>query len=148
MLARSPRIFVAFLITSSLVTVPPASIAAVIKGGTPKTKAKRSKPVKIVGSNRNDVLNGTSGADQMRGKNGNDILNGNGGDDTISGDAGNDVIRGGPGVDVLLGGAGNDRIYARDGEPDTIACGKGRDIVWADSIDVVTADCEIVNVDD
>jgi len=159
MLARSIRILACSLCTTAFVAVPYASAAtiaaqpssaaaagAAAKRPKPKPKAKQPKPNKVIGTNGNDTLNGSSGVDLMRGRRGNDVLNGNAGNDTISGDAGNDVIRGGTGVDVLLGGAGNDRIYARDQEADTISCGNGRDIVWADEIDVVTGDCEIVRV--
>jgi hypothetical protein len=35
-------------------------------------------------------------------------------------------------------------VGARDGERDQITCGKGRDIVLADSLDIVAGDCESV----
>ena len=89
-------------------------------------------------------------------------------DDTVDGGAGerqrstggcgNDTITGGPGRDTINGdtnsvctsivclpGASNDVIHARDGEVDQIACGFGNDIVVADSIDVVSGDCEAVD---
>ena len=63
---------------------------------------------------------------------------------TLLGGGGPDRIRGGPGRDTIVGGDGNDRIFARDGEADRIACGKGRDIVVADGGDAVSRDCEVV----
>lgn len=54
------------------------------------------------------------------------------GDDTISGPA--------PAVDA---GAGADLIDVVGGTvASTVTCGKGFDVVWADSADVLSADCE------
>jgi len=56
-----------------------------------------------------------------------------------------DVIEGTPlWGDVILGLAGNDRIHANDGHTDKVNCGPGRDTVWADRTDKLTA-CEIVH---
>ena len=125
-----------------------------------------------VGTRGDDTIQGTSGADRITGRGGNDRLSGRGcndtvnggtGDDLVAGDAGNDVLIGGPGADTLLGGAGrdrlnvaarnratdtaaggagNDRVLARDGSPDQISCGPGRDFVQADAGDSVAGDCE------
>jgi PKD repeat protein len=84
-------------------------------------------------------LTGTSRADRLVGGAGSDV---------IRGGAGNDVIVGGAGRDTLSGGAGNDRIYAVDGAVDTISCGPGRDVVFADRIDRVARDCEVVHRSD
>ena len=45
----------------------------------------------------------------------------------------------------IRGTAGNDRIQAYNGRPDTVSCGRGRDIVTADSFDRVASDCEVVS---
>lgn len=140
MLKRSAVLTAVVALTLSMA---PAIGAALERHAGRHPKAKIGK---IVGTNKSDVLNGTDGPDKMLGKGGNDTMNGKAGNDTISGDAGNDVLRGGRGEDLLLGGGGNDRIYARDGERDTINCGKGRDVVWADAIDVITGGCEVVRV--
>jgi Ca2+-binding RTX toxin-like protein len=50
---------------------------------------------------RSEVVNGTSGGDQLAG---------GGGNDTMNGGAGNDYIYGGDGADVLTGGTGRDRF--------------------------------------
>ena len=71
---------------------------------------------RIVGTARNDVLRGTRHADTIYGKAGNDKLFGLGGNDT------------------LYGGPGADRI----------SCGPGRDTAYADKLDKVGADCEVV----
>ncbi len=63
----------------------------------------------------------------------------------IAGTARADVIEGTPlWGDVILAGAGNDRIHANDRHTDRIACGPGRDVVWADRSDRLTG-CEIVH---
>ena len=67
------------------------------------------------------------------------------GADTLTGSAGRDVLIGGKGKDTLRGGAGADRILARDGERDTVRCGRGKDTVQADKIDAVAKDCEKVS---
>ena len=91
----------------------------------------------IVGTNGNDVLVGTPGAD---------TIDGLGGADRIYGGAGPDLLIGGPGPDLLVGGPGNDRIAAEyDGSRDTIRCGPGYDVVTADQLDRVAADCELVS---
>ena len=89
---------------------------------------------------------------------GDDIIDGGAGNDNLQGNRGNDTITGGPGRDTINGdtnsvctsivclpGASNDVIHARDGEVDQIACGFGSDSVVADSIDVVSGDCEAVD---
>ncbi len=110
---------------------------------------------------------GDDTADEFRGGDDADNLTGNGGDDTLVGGGGNDCLAGGPGADRLAGskgadklfaGAGADtvtgsrgadRIWARDGVADDIDCGKGKkDVVRADSADVVARNCEKVHVRD
>ena len=77
----------------------------------------------IVGTNGNDTLTGTAGADTIQGRDGNDAIyglagndniDGGKGNDLIDGGAGNDRLNGGKGDDTLIGGAGNDYI---DGGP-------------------------------
>jgi len=60
------------------------------------------------------------------------------------GGAGSDILQGGAGADTLTGAGGSDAIVsAGDGEIDTVDCGSGFDIAYADADDVVTH-CEIV----
>ena len=73
----------------------------------------------IVGTARNDRLNGTKG---------NDVICGLGGNDTIDGKGGRDVLR---------GGTGNDLLLARDRKRDTIDGGPGRDRARLDKVDAV-----------
>ena len=119
-----------------------------------------------------DILLGLGGKDRLRasdpgyvgdtldGGPGNDVLVGGFRQDTLFGGAGDDVLSGGPSGDTLIDGPGHDRlngqggrdvIDARDGQRDRITCGpnafgkNGRDIVYADRVDVVASDCEIVH---
>lgn len=78
------------------------------------------------GSERADAIQGSAGADQLCGL------------------GGADVITGGKGRDRIFGQAGDDRIHARDGSFDVIGCGEGRDVVVADTLDLVGIDCERV----
>ncbi len=80
----------------------------------------------IVGTDKNETLNGTGGTDLifgllgrntinglgsndlLCGGNGVDTLNGGDGDDTLYGNRGDDVLSGGPGADFFSGGPGTD----------------------------------------
>lgn len=71
----------------------------------------------IVGSAKNETLNGTSGTDMIFGL---------GGKNTINGNAGNDLLCGGNGVDTMSGGAGNDVLDGQNGD-DTLSGDDGDD---------------------
>lgn len=92
-----------------------------------------------------DVIGGLD-ADSLTGGEGPNTLRGGPGEDTIAGADGDDVIDGGPGADTLSGDAGDDVILARDGAPDSIACGPGIDSVVADPRDAIAGDCEIAGI--
>ncbi len=62
----------------------------------------------IIGSDREEFLQGMYGDDTLRGGSGNDSLDGYYGDDSLDGGAGDDVLNGNFGNDTLDGGAGND----------------------------------------
>lgn len=107
-----------------------AVVALLVFAGTAGARA-------ISGTDGNDVLRGTPRADTIGGK---------GGADRILGQAGPDVLVGGAGADLLDGGPGADRIAAEyDGARDTVRCGSGADVVTADPLDRVAADCELVS---
>ncbi|MCW3022771.1 MAG: hypothetical protein JWR30_2093 [Conexibacter sp.] len=107
----------------------------------------------------NGVLIGNGGDDELRGAGGADKLDGGPGNDKLDGGYGDDVITGGPGKDTISGDLaggdcgpiwchlpyGNDTIYAQDGEVDSISCGIGEDVVYADAADVVAPGCETIN---
>ena len=94
----------------------------------------------IVGTNGNDVLNGTPWPDVIAGLGGNDIIRGRQGNDIICGGAGADLIRGDNGVDVLMGGVGPDEIYGGNGN-DEISGGPGNDRLFgANGADDISGD--------
>ncbi len=64
-------------------------------------------------------------------------------------DVGAVAATGGPDRLVIHGGGGGDTVYAVDGRRDRISCGENgydrRDRVYADRIDLVAPDCELVH---
>ena len=63
----------------------------------------------VFGSNFNDTLTGTSGANQLHGQDGNDVIKGGGGNDFLDGGSGNDILVSGIwATSILDGGAGDD----------------------------------------
>jgi len=87
----------------------------------------------VTGSEYNDTLSGTGGANVLKGRKGDDIIDARGGDDVIDGGDGNDTIAAGSGNDLITGGKGDDTI---DG-------GEGNDLVnYADEYVSVNVDLE------
>ena len=85
----------------------------------------------------------TSGpAEDATGGSGNDRIVGNDLGDRLHGGAGDDTIVGGKAEDRLEGNEGNDTIDARDGRFDSVDCGPGCDVVYADPGDS-TENCEV-----
>ncbi|HET9906365.1 MAG TPA: ExeM/NucH family extracellular endonuclease [Anaerolineales bacterium] len=68
-----------------------------------------------VGTNANNTLNGTSGADLILGLDGNDTLNGLAGNDLLCGGDKNDTLNGGDNDDTLDGGDKNDTLNGGNG---------------------------------
>ncbi len=68
------------------------------------------KTATIVGTDGNNIINGTKYPDVIAGLGGNDTINGASGNDLICGGPGNDTITGGNGSDRIDGGSGNDTI--------------------------------------
>jgi hypothetical protein len=93
----------------------------------------------ICGKGGNDTIYGGEGHDLIRGGYGNDRLHGQGGREYIVGGAGADVLRGGGRDDELFGGRGGDVLFARDGVPDLVHGGPGRDRARADRADGLRA---------
>ena len=81
----------------------------------------------LEGTTGNDVICGMGGDDRIDGKRGNDVIYGGSGNDTLYGRDGNDTIYGGSGDDLILGHRGNDVLYGRLGD-DRIYGGGGDDI--------------------
>jgi hypothetical protein len=108
------------------------------------------------GEKGDDEVRGLGGSDELYGGVGNDhIYGGPGGEWSIEGDEGDDVIYGGEGDDSLSGGGGKDLLYGgddndklqpevrKDGQPDKLYCGKGKDEYNADEFDYVDSSCEM-----
>jgi hypothetical protein len=91
------------------------------------------------GANQHDVIDGRGGNDRIEGSAGADVL---------SGGAGADIIEGGGGADTLSGGPGDDGIAVEDGQPRSLRCGPGDDLVsYPPARELIRADCETVQVD-
>src|SRR4028119_1823288 len=90
--------------------------------------------VPTLGTEGNDVLNGTFGDDALYGRGGNDIIFGGEGVNTLLGEDGNDLIYGGFQTDYINGGNGNDVIYVPGGN-NTIYGGAGNDFIYSSSGD-------------
>jgi len=99
----------------------------------------------LVGAASAARIVGTPGDDRLVGTPGADTILGLAGRDRLIGAAGGDVLDGGAGRDVVEAGAGADRVVVQyDGARDTVRCGPGADLVNADLVDAVDADCELV----
>lgn len=139
---------------ATFVALVPAALGAPATGGPGADVLSGSPRADVIsakgghdvlrGGRGNDRLLGGGGRDRLFGGTGRDALIGGRGGDLLRGGAGPDRLVGGPGRDLLIGGPGRDRIVARDGRPDRVRCGRGRDIVVADAHDRVSRDCEIV----
>ena len=96
-----------------------------------------SDPNAECGTDGDDDLVGTPGADVIFGGLGDDNIESGEGDDDVSGDAGNDTIDTGGGNDVADGGSGNDRVFAKAGN-DLVKGGAGDDLLkMAEGLDEV-----------
>ena len=80
----------------------------------------------LIGLQGHDTLSGLGDGDLLCGGNGADTLSGGDGDDTLEGDRGIDTLSGGDGNDVLRGGQGDDSLTGGDGA-DAFSGGPGVD---------------------
>ena len=81
----------------------------------------------VFGSNFNDTLTGTSGANQLHGQDGNDVIKGGGGNDFLDGGSGNDILVSSIwDASTLDGGAGDD-TFKGSGASDVLIGGSGSD---------------------
>jgi Ca2+-binding RTX toxin-like protein len=85
-------------------------------------------PATIVGTDRNDTLEGTSGRDVIVAKGGNDVIRSYANDDVVCGGPGSDRIITGAGDDIALGGDGNDWVISAAGA-DRVVGGAGDETV-------------------
>lgn len=97
----------------------------------------------VIGGNFNDILIGSSSANQISGGLGDDKMYGGGGNDLLDGSKGDDAMFGGDGADTLSGGdsndglfgeAGDDVVYAGNGH-DYVEGGIGNDVLWGEAGD-------------
>jgi Ca2+-binding RTX toxin-like protein len=100
------------------------------------------------GDDRNNVLNGLGGDDEVVGHAGDDTLYGDIGNDSLEGGDGDDVLSGGDGADELSGGRGNDTLGGGAGN-DYLSGGAGADVylVKADGSQDVIQDYDYNNSD-
>ena len=114
---------------------------------------------KIIGLGGNDLLRGGKGPDTILGGTGDDRLVGGADDDKLFGQGGDDQVRGDSGADLIIGGGGDDHLGGAQGDDlirasdgvhnvDTVRCGDGDDLLLADGVDRVRADCEHVEQND
>ncbi len=83
----------------------------------------------VNGGAGNDTIGGAAGRDTLEGGTGNDVVFGAAGDDDVTGGAGNDNIFGGSGNDDLVGGTGNDTLTGGSGNDD-LSGGSGDDVFF------------------
>jgi Ca2+-binding RTX toxin-like protein len=136
---------------AAIVTTVLAAIGALAVGMV--ANADSQKPNRIIGNAKPNHLVGTSAADFISGKGAFDRIAGKGGDDTLLGGPGGAKMVGGPGRDEFnaingepVGGQGRNVIKARDGTPDVINCGPGKDVAYVDRVEDGVFNCERVVV--
>ncbi len=82
----------------------------------------------LIGTRRDDLLQGTDGNDEIEGERGDDSLLGGAGNDELEGGRGDDLLQGGDGKDELDGGRGDDELFGGDGR-DELEGGRGDDLL-------------------
>lgn len=91
-------------------------VAAVALGGVAIADRIECKPHSCEGTNRDDVIIGTKGVDNLSAERGDDVIRARGGDDNaLRGDGGADKIKGAGGQDHLEGGKGQDVLRGGKG---------------------------------
>ncbi|MBD2357464.1 cadherin-like domain-containing protein, partial [Tolypothrix sp. FACHB-123] len=82
----------------------------------------------LTGTTQRDMISGLQGNDTISGLDNNDLLNGGDGNDSLVGGSGNDSLFGNAGNDTLVGSSGNDTLVGNDGN-DSLSGGTGNDIL-------------------
>lgn len=110
-------------------------------GGMSKTQLINALGFKPMGTPDNDVLLGTSladdiqalaGNDEVTARAGNDTINLDAGDDYADAGAGNDLVYAGDGADQVIGGDGDDTVYGGAGD-DYLSGNAGNDSLYGDA---------------
>ncbi|MBK9711279.1 MAG: Ig-like domain repeat protein [Kouleothrix sp.] len=83
----------------------------------------------VVGTNKNDSIDGSSGADMIFAGNGGDTIKAGSGNDLVCGGNGDNSLHGGDGNDVIEAGNGNDKLYGEDNN-DILRGGNGNDSMY------------------
>lgn len=94
--------------------------------GSPKEDLDASAStlvITLLGTAKDDVIDGSAWDNVLKGLGGNDVLSGGGGDDQLYGGYGKDTLDGGPGDDLLVGGLGRD-VMTGGGGMDTFRFAK------------------------
>ena len=124
----------------------PVSGAGTICNGQAATIIVQESGVVTTGTDGDDVIIGTFGADTIDsgagndticGHSGDDILIGGGGNDRIQGGSGNDDVRGGDGDDVIFGGTGNDTLRGEDGTDIVLGAAGDDQLIGDASVDTL-----------
>jgi len=100
--------------TLNIATVETLTSIENATGGTGATPGTNDNDY-ILGSSGANVIDGGDGADTIVGGGGNDTLSGGAGADSITGSSGAESIDGGTGVDTIIGGGGNDTLTGGTG---------------------------------
>jgi Ca2+-binding RTX toxin-like protein len=128
-------IAVVFLLAFAGCTVSAVAATRAQEEDVPRCHGRRAE---IVGTDGNDVLQGTperdviwggKGEDLIYGSLGNDLICGGPGDDQVHGGRGNDEVDGGSGSDQVNGDLGDDKILGGSGSNDEVAGDLGIDVV-------------------
>ncbi len=123
------------LLACALAALAAVGASGAETGAAPMCDGKRAT---IVGTDGNDVIQGTEksdviwagpGDDTVYGGLGNDVICGGAGDDLIHGGRGNDWIDGGAGTDRVFGDLGDDHVSGGSGNQDEVSGGLGIDTV-------------------
>jgi hypothetical protein len=93
-----------------------------------ESRLTQPKSIKRSGDNKNNLLIGGQGDDQLWGGEGNDRLIGKNGADRLYGERGDDTLQGGSGNDILEGGSGRNKLFGEGGR-DRLTGGNSDDIL-------------------
>jgi Ca2+-binding RTX toxin-like protein len=138
-------------VTGNPVTIPARFGGGGGAGGCRVAVLGTNGPDALTGGAAGDVMIGFAADDRMRGEGGHDCLVGGAGADRMTGGDGADRLVGGRGRDTLVGGpganaydagGGDDVVRARNGTPESVRCGAGRDRAYVDRRDRVRG-CEL-----